>query len=152
MFKCLNCAWVFEEEEMSSFEEHHGDDFYETVSCCPHCGWDDYEEAVKCSVCGEWHTESEGKYSEMCDECLNEAKFLYRYDAKKCFDLSKDEKDSVEINSFLLSQFSVEEIERILLNELTWEQRTPYSDYINFIEDEEWWFVEKILEGGEKVE
>lgn len=134
MLKCADCGKTF------------AGDFIR----CPYCGSGEFAEATKCSGCGKWHLDTEDKYTEMCDECLEENKFLYRYNAKKCFDLSKNQKESVEINSFLLSQFSAEEIENILLNELSWEQRTPYSDYINFIEKDEWWFVTEISERGEK--
>jgi hypothetical protein len=36
-----------------------------------------------------------------------------------------------------------------LLFELKWDTQKPYSDYINFIEEDETWFAESVAKGGE---
>lgn len=110
---------------------------------------DKYGKKIVCPKCKKEFLDTENKSLYICDECLENAKFLYRYNAKKCFDLSKEEKEQIEINAFLTSQFSVDEIETILLNELRRDAETPYSDYINFIEKDEYWFAESIAKGGE---
>lgn len=147
MLICLDCKEVFSADDLAETYEFHGD-YREKFTACPVCGGDDIVDAIKCPECGEWYSYEDNSHMDMCDKCVEEYKFLYRYDANKCFELSKDEKRLVEINDFLTSQFTVDEIERILLNELSWEQRTPYSDYINFIEEDEDWFVSKVAKGG----
>ena len=149
MYKCENCNATF--ENPNSYTENLGNECVETVYCCPHCSSTSYDEARKCPKCNKWVLDDEWRF-EMCNECFDDAKFLYRYDAQKCFDLAKDEKKSVELNVFLLSQFSAEEIEKILLFELKWDTQTPYSDYINFIEEDEMWFAESVMKGGESDE
>lgn len=149
MYKCADCNTVFGEPK--SYKENLGNECVETVYCCPHCSSTSYDEAIKCPKCDKWVLDDEWRF-EMCDECFDNAKFLYRYDAQKCFDLSKDEKKSIELNAFLLSQFSAEDIEKILLCELKWNTQTPYSDYINFIEEDEMWFAESVMKGGESDE
>ena len=146
MYKCADCDAVFGEPK--NYRENLGNECVETVYCCPHCSSTSYDEAIKCPKCNNWVLDDEWRF-EMCNECFDNAKFLYRYDAQKCFDLAKDEKKSVELNVFLLSQFSAEEIEKILLSELKWDAQAPHSDYINFIEEDEMWFAESVVKGGE---
>lgn len=146
MYKCADCNAVFREPK--NYRENLGNECVETVYCCPHCSSTSYDEAIKCPKCNNWVLDDEWRF-EMCNECFDNAKFLYRYDAQKCFDLAKDEKKSVELNVFLLSQFSVEEIEKILLSELKWDAQAPHSDYINFIEEDEMWFAESVVKGGD---
>ena len=145
MKKCDYCERVFDESDAI---------FDDGVCCCPYCESQDVYDAVRCECCGQYEFDDDVLYG-VCKECRESLVFNYRYNAQKCFDLSQNQKETVSLNAFILSQFSAEEIENILLQELKWNSQIPYSDYINFIkEDEAWFFEEAIKEakGGESDE
>jgi hypothetical protein len=57
-FKCCNCGFIIEEEELEKE--------------CPKCGVSDWEEIIFCNVCGKGFTDVREMpfYSGMCEECL----------------------------------------------------------------------------------
>lgn len=75
MFICLNCKHVFDDEEVSVWQEDRGEYWgtscYEMVSGCPHCNGD-YANTYRCSCCDEW---IDGKYIKLesgeriCENC-----------------------------------------------------------------------------------
>lgn len=136
MYKCMKCGEVFD-EYTADWETHD-------EMACPSCySPDDYEEARECKKCGDWFTEDEGE-GNLCGECFDDFAFLHRHDAKKMYKFSEGTTETVEINDFLASRFTVEEIEEILLKELISVQ--DMQDYVGYIERDKMQFAEYIEE------
>ena len=76
---------------------------------CPRCG-EVLEEAEACAECGEYHAEDNIKEG-LCPFCFAKK---YTFD----YALTDEETSTVEINAFLASQFSVDEVETILREKL----------------------------------
>ena len=145
MYKCTKCGEVFT-EYTADWETHD-------EMACPSCYSTDYEEARQCKKCGDWFTEDEGE-SYLCGDCLDFYKTTYRHNPKKICELTSGLDETVEINTFLLSQFSKKEIEQLLLKELIVASAISVQDYITFIEDDEQRFsewVEEVIENEQKI-
>lgn len=136
MLKCSFCERSFAEEEIT---------IYRGDKVCPYCGHEDFEEAVQCKVCGDYFFDDELTFG-VCGECKDDLKFPYKHDPKKCYELSKDEKEEVSLNAFLVSQFTPKQIEEVLVRELIVSMAETLPDYSNFIDSDEMWFIEKVLE------
>lgn len=136
MLKCSFCERSFGEDEIT---------IYRGDKVCPYCGHEDFEEAVQCKVCGDYFFDDELTFG-VCEICKEDLKFPYKHDPKKCYDLSKDEHEEVSLNAFLVSQFTTEQIEEVLMKELIIQSAIPYPDYSNFIDADEVWFIEQMLE------
>ena len=148
MYKCLNCGHIFSEGEQGSYKENVGEywgcECYEARNCCPVCNGE-YEEATKCKFCGGVFLDEELNRG-MCEECKDDLKFPYKHDPKKCYELSKDEQEEVSLNAFLVSQYTPEQIEEVLMKDLILSMAEMPPDYSNFIDSDEMWFIEKMLE------
>jgi len=72
-----------------------------------------FDEAKRCIECQEWFTDDELIYG-YCKECLEE-EMTYENAIK----YGSENEESVSINGFLASCFSADEIQEILLKELT---------------------------------
>ena len=143
MFKCYDCeATFFEPRNVSErVGEYHGEPAYTSYACCPECGGA-FGKAVQCKECDEWFFDDELTEG-VCDECVEEIKAKYRYDIKGCYELAKTETQSVEINSFLASQYSVADIEELILKDLL---QNGEVDCSNFINEDDSWFIERVME------
>lgn len=122
---CLECGNVFENQE--------------TIGC-PYCGGA-YEESIPCVFCGRESLEDDLN-GDLCDDCVDK----YKNDIFMCFNVGKNDTESVEINCFLACLFEKDEIEEILFEEL--KSRNKYSevDCEKFINSDRAWFAEMILE------
>lgn len=139
MLKCLDCGHIFEKGEEDRWEEPRGE-FWgqpvtETMTGCPYCGGD-YEETKPCVECGSEQLE-EDLYSGMCKECLEP----YVNDFDTCFKLGEVQKESIEINSLLVTMFTASEIEEILVREL---KQAGNIDCSSFAYDDLEWFAENL--------
>ncbi len=94
-------------------------------------------EAKECKVCGEYHIEDE-LIGGVCEDCIDE----YRRDIDACAEIGSESRETVEINSFLLSFFDAKEIEAILLEHL--KETQPDADCSPFIDNDISWFAEKV--------
>lgn len=103
-------------------------------------------ETYKCRCCGNSIPEGEFVWDSVCKDCCDKFIEEYRHDTEKCIDISKDEEKNIKINLFLASQFTQEQIERILFFELLKKEYDSGVDYINFIKSELEWFIEGIKE------
>jgi predicted Zn-ribbon and HTH transcriptional regulator len=102
MLVCRECGYVFEEEEASNWVEEHGEE-----NCgCPRCKGE-FEEAARCKICGEWFLDN--GIDEVCEEC-KEQNLTYSNALK----VGDKEKQTVEINGFLASVYSISEINDII--------------------------------------
>lgn len=137
MLVCLDCGYVFREEELCSYTETYG----ETLGCCPNCRGNDFTEAFKCHSCGEYFSEDDIT-GEVCNSCIEEK----RYDAEFCYNASIGENEKVEINWFLATILDAGDINQIL-----WEyvkKNMPNVDCMPFIEQDRYWFSQFVAEEG----
>ena len=151
-YKCLECEHIFEDGEQAEWEEDHG---YETPPCekrsgCPLCKGS-YEETAKCYVCGGDFLEDELECG-VCEYCVECLKDKYRYNPQKCYEISKDETEKVEINYFLSCMFTESQIEEILLLNVRKASALMPIDCSAFIDADKSWFEEKIIEEVKKNE
>ena len=139
MYKCLECGNIFEDGEQSTWQEARGE-FWgqpvsETMSGCPRChGY--YEETTPCVECGSEQLDDD-LYGGMCKECLDP----YVNDFDTCLKLGEVQKESIEINSLLVTMFTTSEIEEILIREL---KESGNIDCSSFAYDDLEWFAENL--------
>ena len=86
MYKCLECGYVMEAEEVASWVEPHG----ETLHGCPRC-FSAVEKAEKCIVCGSYELEEGLKY---CKECREDVQKRFLEMLDKTF--NEKEKELIE--------------------------------------------------------
>jgi hypothetical protein len=82
----------------------------------------------------------------ICEDCYSKLVMKYKYNPIGCFKLSREEKQSVKINDFLVSQFTERQIEEILLTEIIGLASFSPIDCTKFIENDKYWFVNQALE------
>lgn len=150
MYKCTECGHLFEQGEerrwLESRGEYWGQPVHEETTGCPRCGGG-FEETKPCGLCGSEKTEEE-MVGGVCLDCLDD----YKYDTDTCLKLGELEREEVELNSFLLSIFTRDEIEEALflaLNELKKYKPVDCSDFI--FADADWFGTklrEEILKNG----
>lgn len=125
MYKCYDCGHIFDKgEEEKWFEvvgEYGGRSCLEELVGCPLCRGQ-FGVTEKCAICGSEHL-SHVLHGDVCDECVD----LYKHDIDICFEIGKKYKESIELNCFLSSVFSKEEIEEILLQHL---KESPNQDVV----------------------
>jgi predicted Zn-ribbon and HTH transcriptional regulator len=115
MLVCRECGYVFEEEEASNWVEEHGEG-----NCgCPRCKGE-FEEAARCKICGEWFLDN--GIDEVCEEC-KEQNLTYSNALK----VGDKEKQTVEINGFMASVYSISEINDILQRDYERAHKTVLS-------------------------
>ncbi len=138
MYICRDCGTVFSEADFFVSRDYFwGSPFDSRSECCPHCSSEDYGEAKECEVCGEYHDEEE-LISGVCEECIDKC----RHDVDMCAEIGEESKKEVKINSFLLSFFNVQDIEKVLLEKL---KATPNIDCSTFIDNDISWFAEQLV-------
>lgn len=116
MFKCYNCGHIFDDGEQSTWIERHGLEWGgESCSGCPLCDGQ-YGEAISCKRCGGAFLPDE-LVEGFCNDCIEELKDEYRFNVERCNEIF-EEPNNEDINPFLLSFFSYERINDILLNKL----------------------------------
>ena len=91
MYKCNQCAKVFEEprKESENMGECWGSPAIEHRRVCPCCGSGDFGEATKCKICDEYYTESELHYNDVCEDCIKDV-------LKRFNDLIENNFDEIE--------------------------------------------------------
>lgn len=143
--KCLNCGHIFEDgEELRKSEkvgEFWGAPAYEEYPLCPLCESDEVEETCNCEICGGEFTSDE-LCCGVCDDCISD----YQFDLETCYNIGKNAKEPIEINSFLTAMFSVEEIEKILIENLRKSSEFIETNCADFINSDKSWFAEQLIE------
>lgn len=147
-YKCLECGHIFEDGEEGNYfetQEIWGRDFREKIKCCPLCKGD-YEATVPCEICGSYHLKDE-LTNGVCEECIEEQKFNLRF----CYEASKGEEVYININSFLASMIDKDEMEEILFKALLNDESMGEKiDCSKFINEDKYWFAEKLVKGVKK--
>lgn len=142
MYICNDCGAAF--YEPSERDEYRGEcfgyDAYETCGACPDCGSDDYEEGRECEICGETFSGDKLYGGCVCEGCID----AYKCDVDTCYAISREEdKEPVQLDAFLASMFTVEEIEEMLLCALLERPGVDCSPYIDADTD---WFAMRVVE------
>ena len=136
--KCYDCGHIFDECELKRWTEAHG----EEMSGCPLCRGG-YGETKKCKVCGGEFLKEELIGEGVCDDCIDD----YRNDFETCYELSKDQKENVEISILLITLLGEEKIEKILYHYLKCQDSV---DCGKFIDEDREWFADKLAEEVKK--
>jgi hypothetical protein len=145
---CLECGHIFDDGEQSQWVENRGEFWgmscHEGMSGCPKCRGD-YEKSVPCAICGSEHLE-EDLVGGVCEECISE----YKNDFDMCYKVCGGEKDEIKLNALLVSLFDVADIEAILYQYV--KNNCPDIDCTPFIENDESWFADRLIEEVKKDE
>ena len=141
MYKCLECGHIFDEGEQAVWKEPRGEycgsPCYEEVVGCPVCRGC-YEETHRCVICGSEHILDELADGEVCDDCLDDCK----YDFERCYEISKNDVEKVEINSLLATVFDAGDIEQILLEHI--KRNKLRIDCSEYIDKDRYWFAQEL--------
>lgn len=150
MYKCIECGHIFEEGEQSVWKEDRGEYWgvpcSETMYGCPICKGD-YERSVRCEICHSEHLAEELKGG-VCEECIED----YSHDADMCKRIGAHSPDKIEINLFLATMFTKDEIEEILFEIVKRDASHLKTDFKRFVETDEYWFGERLAEEVRKDE
>lgn len=145
-YRCLDCGHIFEEGEQAQWNEDCGEfwgmDCSKKMSGCPLCKGE-YEETVPCKICGSEHLEEELDCG-VCDDCVDE----YKHNIDMCLKIGSEDVEDVELNCFLASIYSRQDIEHILFEHLK-EKQKYMKEYVQkdcekFVEDNRSWFAETL--------
>lgn len=144
-YKCLECGHIFEGGEQARWSESRGEYWgtpcSEEMSGCPVCNGA-YAKATPCAICGSQHLENDLNGG-VCDECINECK----YEDELCYKIGEKEKETIDLNSFLVSMIGEHRIESILYHYLMAEKtKTGYLDCSPYIDGDRLWFGNQIRE------
>ena len=126
---------------------------YQNFRYCPSCGDDCYEMATHCKKCGGVFLDDE-MTDGYCDGCIADMVSDYKYNIAKCYSLSRasGETEEVKIDLFLASMFSPELINEVLYRELVQIAAIAPVDCTPFIEADEYWFKDRVVEEVKKNE
>ena len=155
-YKC-ECGHIFEGGEFVVKSEYMGECWgapaYQDFQYCPSCGDDCYEQASRCKKCGAVFLDDE-MTDGYCDGCVADMVSNYKYNIAKCYSLSREYagKEEVEIDCFLASMFSPELINEVLYRELVQISAIAPVDCTPFIEADEYWFKDRVVEEVKKNE
>lgn len=146
MYKCEKCGAFFDEPEFDTAWEYRGECWgqpsFERVSDlkCPECGTlEMVVEAEVCELCGEPYLWDETE-SQICPNCM-----MSHSNIDFCYKAGAECADDIELNGFLLSMFSKEKIEEILLRELKQANEITPINCVPFIEKDASWFGEIVV-------
>ena len=155
-YKC-ECGHIFEDGEFLVKSEYMGECWgapaYQDFQYCPSCGDDCYEQASRCTKCGAVFLDDE-MTDGYCDGCIADMVSDYKYNIAKCYSLSRSsgETEEVEIDFFLASMFSPKLINEVLYRELVQISAIAPVDCTPFIEADEYWFKDRVVEEVKKNE
>lgn len=146
MYICVDCGHIFDEGEQAHCSESRGECWgahcSEDMDGCPLCKGD-YEEIEPCEVCGSYEYEGE-LYGGVCEHCISECE----NDFGACYEISKDEVQSVEINALLATLLTEQEINFILWNHIN--LLKPNISCKEFIDSDKYWFGEEFSKYAER--
>ena len=114
---CKDCGTVFKDDECPTYEEDYGFEtgvgFKSCTQTFEECGCGgDLTEAKQCEICGEWE-DPDNLIEDICERCFEEKSTF-----ENAIGFGAENKEYVEINGYLASEFTSEQIERVLLKEL----------------------------------
>ena len=100
-------------------------------------------EIARCKSCFKLF-KIEEMTNRICEECFKE----YSENIDVLYKVGKyDKKKEIQLNSFLHSVFTVEEIEEILIEKIKECEKIKHKlDFSEFVNQDEFWFAEKVVE------
>ena len=105
----------------------------------------DEVEMVTCDHCGE-DCERFNLVNGLCPECVEQKVYERKYDVDFCYALGEKCKEEIEINGFLLTMFSEDEIEAILYRHLKDASLISAVDCTPFIDGDKSWFTDEVMD------
>ena len=140
MYRCKECGNLFEEGEQATWQESRGE-FWgnpctENMSGCPLCKGN-YEETSKCICCGNENFLEEELENGVCNECIEK----HTKDFDFCIKAGEEARENVKINGAVLSIWSADEINEILIEEL---KKIKNISFEKFVQEDKFWFAEMI--------
>lgn len=125
MYICRDCRKVYEDEEVEHIEEvpysHPLNNTRFTVETTCDCRGE-IAKAVECEGCGEWTTEER----ELCIDCINKYKNI-----DTMLEIGADYEESISLNGFLISAFTKDDIEQMLIDALKRQEKQMLDNAIN---------------------
>lgn len=114
-YKCSRCGKVVRESDLKKVfdvktmldDEPYGEYLYDYECDCGGL----YQPAVKCKCCGEYFIDEFEDCLDVCDSCLDK-----EVNFENMLLVGEEYKESVEINGFLASCFTENEIEKLLID------------------------------------
>jgi hypothetical protein len=144
MLVCNICGEVISEEELRTYKEIHGysslgQAFAErfTDFRCD-CGGD-YVEATECACCGKWF-DNEDLHG-ICEGCLEDYETL-----DNAIKIGEQYTEKVEINNFLASVFTAEQINEILATAAKERFADHSKEIVDYLECDKQAFSEWVIE------
>ena len=144
-YRCNECGNVFDEDEFKRVRYIGG----ETEDFCPFCDNDDFEEVEQCDDCGEWFSPNElygCLHSLYCEECLESYATV-----ETALEVGRD--NPVEISGFFEQIFTVEQMEKILMDKAEeLHGKGLAQDAINYCIEDPDYFANWWIDHGKEVQ
>lgn len=143
MLICNCCGNLIEDYELKKTYQCHGytslgQPLEEEIDECCSCGGE-YVRASKCKICGEWF-DNEDLYG-ICEGCLEEYETV-----GTALEIGENDTTSVEINGFVASVLSAEQINKILAKWVE-ENFTDHSrDVVKYCEEDKAYFSDYLAD------
>lgn len=149
MYVCNRCGELCEEDDLPTYTEDFGYDTGVGWRSCPQtfvdncsCGGE-FVEADKCCVCDEYFYDEDNNGA--CDFCLNENATY-----ENALLIGDENKDTIELNGYLLHSFTKEQIEEILKRELEQARKLDKAkidkEAKDYCHEDKSWFAEWLEE------
>lgn len=136
MYECVRCGRRFEEFNVST------DEFGWKNAECPYCKGE-IEDLYECKVCGEYHTD-DALYGGVCGECIEKHTNL-----DNCIEFGNKDRKKVEINGFILSLLTEEQINDILVRAIRDANTIIPIDCSEYVANDLDWYGEQIVKHKE---
>ena len=144
MYICNRCGELIQDDELGTTTQCHG---YSSlgqpyIEVCDddrcNCGGR-FVEATKCKVCGEWYDSNDYDY-DVCEVCTEEYQTV-----GDALEYGAEDTTDVEINGFVASVLSEEQINRILIKWVEENFVDHSKDVIAYCEEDKLCFTEYLI-------
>lgn len=143
MYYCEICDSIIEEEDLPRYTQSHPygmGSAEETVVeyKCPYC-LGDLEEVHKCPICDEDYIKED---EDLCEACFEKSCTI-----ENCVEMGKEATEEYELNGFLTSVYSKDEVEACLLADFNKMPKHIQDRYItNYCGEDKYFFVDFLEE------
>lgn len=136
MYECLICDRTFHEFDVQT------DEFGNKKAVCPYCKGD-IEDMYECKVCGGLVSEDD-LWGGVCGECIEKHTNL-----DNCIEFGNEDKKKIEINGFILSLLTEEQINDILVRAIRDANTILPVDCSEYVANDIDWYGEQIVKHKE---
>ena len=137
MYECLICDRRFHEFDVQT------DEFGNRRAVCPYCKGD-IEDMYECKICGELMSEDD-LWGGVCLECIDKHTNL-----DNCIEFGNDDKRKVEVNGFIFSLLTEEQINDILVRIIRDANTITPIDCSEYVSDDYDWYGEQVVKQKEQ--